>query len=64
MPVLRPQRQAFFALRLSLGVICSLCEAKFFRTVVETINERVGRYLFFALLFSAGMWTASTGKLG
>jgi hypothetical protein len=31
--------------------------------VREKINERVGRYLFFMLLFSAGMWNASAGML-
>lgn len=57
------QRQAFFALRISLGFISSFCEAKFYRTVVETINERVGRYLLFGIMFSAGMWGASAGML-
>jgi len=37
-------------------------EAAFYRVVVERIHERVGRYLFFMLLFSAGMWSASTGS--
>ncbi|KAG6910519.1 hypothetical protein DXG01_009938 [Tephrocybe rancida] len=32
-----------------------------FLVVVEKINERVGRYLFFMLMFSAGMWNASSG---
>ncbi|WWD06916.1 hypothetical protein V865_005013 [Kwoniella europaea PYCC6329] len=57
------KRPAFFALRLSLGAICSFCEAKFFRTVVETINDRVARYLLFGLILSAGMWTASVAFL-
>jgi alpha-1,2-mannosyltransferase len=54
------QRQAFFALRIFLGAICSYGEARFFRTVVETINERVGRYLLFSLLLSAGMWNSAS----
>lgn len=45
------------------GLLSTFCEAKFYRTVVETINERVGRYLFFMLLTSAGMWSASTALL-
>ncbi|KAF7968131.1 hypothetical protein HWV62_31803 [Athelia sp. TMB] len=62
--VLGPEkRPAFFALRITLGVISTLCEAKLYRTVVERVNERVGRYLFFMLLFSAGMWNASTAFL-
>lgn len=57
------QRQQFFALRILLGFICSFCEASFYRGIVEGVNERVGRYVLFSLLLSAGMWSASTGKL-
>ncbi|WVQ81367.1 hypothetical protein IAT38_003490 [Cryptococcus sp. DSM 104549] len=57
------KRPSFFALRISLGAISSYCEARFFRTVVETINERVGRYLFFTMLLSAGMFSASVAFL-
>lgn len=28
---------------------------------METVNERVGRYLLFAMILSAGMWSASVG---
>jgi len=42
-----------------LGFISTICEAKFFRAVVESVNERVGRYLFFMMIFSAGMSSAS-----
>jgi hypothetical protein len=57
-----PQRPVFFAVRIFLGVISTFCEVKFYRTVFEKINERVGRYLFFMLLTSAGMWNSSTGN--
>lgn len=57
------ERQQFFALRICLAAICSFAEAKFFRTVVTEVNERVGRYMFFMMLFGAGMWNAATGKL-
>ncbi|KAF9469842.1 glycosyltransferase family 22 protein [Collybia nuda] len=57
------KRPAFFAVRIFLSVICSFAEAKFYRTVLEKINERVARYLFFMLLFSAGMWNASAAFL-
>lgn len=55
------QRPSFFAMRLTLGLICSLCEAQFYRSVVVHVSDRVGRYMLFMLLFSAGMWNASTG---
>ncbi|TXT09120.1 hypothetical protein VHUM_02594 [Vanrija humicola] len=57
------KRQQFFALRMFLGGISSFVEARFYRAVVEAVNERVGRYVLFALLFSAGMWTASVAFL-
>ena len=56
------QRQQFFALRLFLGLISTLCEAKVYRAVVDTVNERVGRYMLFGMIFSAGMWSASVGE--
>ncbi len=48
-------------MRSALALVSVLVEARFYRTVFEKVNERVGRYLFFMLLFSAGMWNASTG---
>lgn len=57
------KRPAFFAVRMLLALTCTLAEAKFYRTVYEKINERVGRYLFFMLLFSAGIWHASVAFL-
>ncbi|KAJ3488191.1 hypothetical protein NLI96_g3010 [Meripilus lineatus] len=57
------KRPAFFAVRIFLAAISSLSETVLYRTVVEDVNYRVGRYLFFMLLFSAGMWTASTAFL-
>ncbi|KAJ6609372.1 glycosyltransferase family 22 protein [Mycena sp. CBHHK59/15] len=57
------KRAAFFAVRISLATICVFAEVKFYRAVYEKINERVGRYLFFMLLFSAGMWNASAALL-
>ncbi|KAF8078928.1 glycosyltransferase family 22 protein [Lyophyllum atratum] len=57
------KRPAFFCVRIFLAALCAFAEARFYRTVAEKINERVGRYLFFMLLFSAGMWNASAAFL-
>ncbi|KAL5535984.1 ALG9 [Sanghuangporus sanghuang] len=57
------KRAMFFGLRIIFAFVSSLCEARFYRSVMETINFRVSRYMFFALLFSAGMWNASTAFL-
>ena len=61
MPCIHPisQRPAFFAVRVSLAFVSSICEAFLYRTVVDKINYRVGRYMLFFMLFSAGMWNAS-----
>ncbi|RPD65012.1 glycosyltransferase family 22 protein [Lentinus tigrinus ALCF2SS1-6] len=57
------KRPAFFAVRMFLAVISTICEATFYRAVVDRINYRVGRYLFFMLLCNAGMWIASSAFL-
>ncbi|KAF8167320.1 glycosyltransferase family 22 protein [Crassisporium funariophilum] len=57
------KRVAFFAVRIFLAAISVPVEAKLYRTIVDKINERVGRYYFFMMLFSAGMWNASTSFL-
>ncbi|KAF8846076.1 glycosyltransferase family 22 protein [Paxillus ammoniavirescens] len=57
------KRPAFFGVRIFLAVLSTLCEARLCRTVLGTINERVGRYLFFMLLFNAGMWNATAAFL-
>ncbi|KAI6153875.1 glycosyltransferase family 22 protein [Pisolithus tinctorius] len=57
------KRPAFFAVRIALAVMSTLCEAKFCRVVVDKVNERVARYLFFMLLFNTGMWIASPALL-
>ncbi|KAH9944005.1 glycosyltransferase family 22 protein [Epithele typhae] len=54
------KRPAFFAVRILLAIVSSLCEVTLYRTVVEHVNYRVGRYLFFVMMFSSGMWIAST----
>ncbi|WVN87816.1 uncharacterized protein L203_103011 [Cryptococcus depauperatus CBS 7841] len=57
------KRPAFFALRMSLGAICSFCEARFFRAVAGAINDRVARYLLVIMMLSAGMCYASVAFL-
>ncbi len=57
------KRASFFALRIVFAIISSVCEAKLYRAVMEHVYYRVGRYLFFILLFSAGMWNSATGAV-
>jgi alpha-1,2-mannosyltransferase len=56
------QRPAFFSLRLTLAIVSSLVEARFYRSIVEHVNARIGRYTLFILATSAGMYNASTGR--
>ncbi|KAG8961232.1 mannosyltransferase [Tulasnella sp. 419] len=57
------KRAAFFALRLFLAAISSFCEAKFYRAIVDNVNDHVGRYALFFMLFSTGMYNAATALL-
>ncbi|CUA67499.1 alpha-1,2-mannosyltransferase [Rhizoctonia solani] len=57
------KRHTFFGLRMIFAFASSFCEAKLFRTVAEHVNDRVGRYMLFMLMFNAGMWNASTAFL-
>lgn len=57
------QRASFFAVRILLAVLSSVTEVTLYRKVYDRVNHRVGRYLFFMLLFNAGMWNASAAFL-
>ncbi|RUS34300.1 Alg9-like mannosyltransferase family-domain-containing protein [Jimgerdemannia flammicorona] len=57
------QMQVFYLIRMTLGILSAYCEARFYRAVVDEVNPHVGRYVLVALLFSAGMFNASTAYL-
>ncbi|KAJ1302752.1 hypothetical protein OPQ81_003061 [Rhizoctonia solani] len=57
------KRHTFFGLRMIFAFVTSFCEARLFRAVVDHVNDRVGRYMLFMLMFNAGMWNASTAFL-
>ncbi|KAJ7597477.1 glycosyltransferase family 22 protein [Mycena floridula] len=57
------KRAAFFGVRVFLAFLSSFSEVTLYRNVYEKVNERVGRYLFFILLFNAGLWNASAAFL-
>lgn len=57
------QRASFFALRLTFATVSSFVEAALYRATVVHVSPHIGRYLLWALLFSAAMWTASTAFL-
>ncbi|KAF9584545.1 mannosyltransferase [Lunasporangiospora selenospora] len=55
--------QVFFILRIILGAVSAHCEATLYRTVVDEVDPRIGRYIFLALLSSAGTWIAANAFL-
>lgn len=59
----RPKRPSFFVLRLTFAFVSSLVETVFYRSVVKHLNARLGRYLFFSLLFSSAFYTSATSFL-
>ena len=62
--LIRPsQRPAFFVLRLTFATVSSFVETIFYRSAVENLNPRLGRYLLFSLLFSAAMYSSATNFL-
>ncbi|KDR85775.1 hypothetical protein GALMADRAFT_52757 [Galerina marginata CBS 339.88] len=61
--ILAGDKAPFFAVRIFLATISVFIEAKLYRTIVEKINDRVGRYYFFFMLFSAGTWISTTAFL-
>lgn len=56
------QRRSFFAVRAALAFFSAFCDAKFFRSVGENVNDHIARYMIFMLFSSPGMWIASTGR--
>lgn len=45
------------------AVVGSYVESRFYRAIVEHVNDRAGRYFLFATLVAAGMWNAGTAFL-
>ncbi|KAJ2935635.1 hypothetical protein H1R20_g1457, partial [Candolleomyces eurysporus] len=57
------KRVMFFGVRIFLAMTSGLAEAAFYRAVVDNISMRAGRYLFFMLVFSSGMWNSTAAFL-
>ncbi|TMW64472.1 hypothetical protein Poli38472_011352 [Pythium oligandrum] len=53
----------FYGLRGALALVCSYCEALFYRACIPHFGRRTARYLLWILLFNAGMFHASTAFL-
>jgi alpha-1,2-mannosyltransferase len=55
--------QIFYAVRMALGIWCAFCETVFMKGIFERFGKRVSIFTFVFLLFSSGMFNASTAYL-
>ncbi|KAJ1969338.1 mannosyltransferase [Dispira parvispora] len=62
-PDIISKAQVFYALRITLAIVCAACEARFYRSIVRYVNPCIGRYTLVALLGSAGMMHSSSALL-
>lgn len=53
----------FYLLRLVLGLVCALCETRFYSIISKTINPRVAIFFLMIMLFSPGLYHASAAYL-
>ncbi|KAF4300728.1 GPI mannosyltransferase [Botryosphaeria dothidea] len=53
----------FYFLRLVLGFFCACCETRLFSTIARTLNPRIAIFFLIAMVFSPGMFHASTSYL-
>lgn len=53
----------FYFVRIVLGFICTLCEIRLYSVISRTLNPRAGVLFLLPVLFSPGMFHASTALL-
>ncbi|GME27370.1 Alpha-mannosyltransferase [Neofusicoccum parvum] len=53
----------FYFIRLVLGIFCASCETRLFSTIARTLNPRIAIFFLIAMVFSPGMFYASTSFL-
>lgn len=62
--LLQPNRMLiFYFVRCLLGLFCAFCESYFYRAVCKEFGIKIGRLLLMFLIFSPGMFIASTAFL-
>ncbi|KAH8727813.1 Alg9-like mannosyltransferase family-domain-containing protein [Phaeosphaeriaceae sp. PMI808] len=59
----KPKLVEFYCLRLSLALVCALCQSKLFSVISKTINPRVAIFFAMALVSSPGMYHAAPAYL-
>eukprot|EP01112_Ceratiomyxa_fruticulosa_P000981 TRINITY_DN1092_c0_g1_i4.p1 TRINITY_DN1092_c0_g1~~TRINITY_DN1092_c0_g1_i4.p1 ORF type:complete len:592 (-),score=89.77 TRINITY_DN1092_c0_g1_i4:127-1902(-) len=53
----------FYWMRASLGIVCSICETFYYRSIVKAFGSTVGLFTLIFMLFSTGMFSSSTSFL-
>lgn len=53
----------FYFLRIVLGFFCACCETRLFSTIARTLNPRIAVFFLITMVFSPGMFYASTSYL-
>lgn len=53
----------FYIIRLSLAFVCSACQVRLYSSICRTVSPRIGLLFVMVLLFSPGMFHASTAFL-
>jgi alpha-1,2-mannosyltransferase len=59
----RPKVVEFYFLRMTLALVCALCQSKLYSVISRTINPRVAIFFAMALVFSPGMYHAAPAYL-
>lgn len=63
LPLAKPKVVEFYFLRVTLAVICALCQSRLYSVISRTINPRVAIFFAMALVFSPGMYHAAPAYL-
>ncbi|KAF2088575.1 glycosyltransferase family 22 protein [Saccharata proteae CBS 121410] len=53
----------FYFLRIALAMICAVCETRLYSTIARTLNPRIAVFFLIVMVFSPGMFHASTSYL-
>ncbi|KAH7080650.1 Alg9-like mannosyltransferase family-domain-containing protein [Paraphoma chrysanthemicola] len=61
--VARPKVVEFYFLRITLALVCALCQTRMYSVIARTMNPRVAIFFVLALVFSPGMYHAAPAYL-
>ncbi|EZF34126.1 hypothetical protein H101_02342 [Trichophyton interdigitale H6] len=59
----RTKSAQFYMVRLALGLFCTMCETRLFAAISRSLNPRIGLFFLVIMVFSPGMFHASTAVL-